>query len=380
MTIKLSKQIGKNFCFAPWTNLHISIEGNYRTCCSGVDLGNIKKDLIIDVFASDQYKSIQIALANNQPHVNCRHCLHLEKNGGTSERTWYTHNDVEINTLHEQKYHSIDIRWNNVCDLSCTYCNKNFSSTWAKLQNTKHSSFYNKTNVDAVYDYISTHKEIKQINLAGGEPLLIKENLKLFDVINNTDTKLYIISNFASDIRTNQIFQKLMAISNDFQIDISFDTVGDKFEYVRHGGCWNTMLDNIHYAQEQITKYKPNSNISITSLYSVYNALELSQFTQHLYDHELPMPRWTWLYNPKPLDVLQLPNRFEEICLEELHRSMHIFPQQDTNFFTSMLESVKNNNSYNQDCDYLYKWHAQQEQTFWPSSPLKFADLWPNFR
>jgi hypothetical protein len=49
MAIKLSKQIGKNFCFAPWTNLHINTEGDFKVCCAGMPLGNIAEDSVHDV-------------------------------------------------------------------------------------------------------------------------------------------------------------------------------------------------------------------------------------------------------------------------------------------------------------------------------------------
>ncbi len=383
MTIKLSKQIGNNFCFAPWTNLHISTEGHIKTCCSGMPLGNIRQDSIIDVYNSEKFKSIQTALVNNEVHDNCKECIQKESNGGTSERAWHwpsNPNDIiEIADIHEQKYISIDLRWNTVCDLSCTYCDERFSATWAKLKNVKHDTFYSKNNTELIYDHINSHKEIKQINLAGGEPLLIKENIKLFDVINGADTKLYIISNFATDVKTNKVFQKLLEIENDFQIDISFDTVGNKFEYVRHGGNWSRMLDNIRYTQEQIQLHKPNSNLSITSIYSIYNALDLYDFVKYLKDNDLPRTRWNWLNHPHELDVLNLPDSFKKSCLEQLQQTNDIFPDSDDTFFKTMAGTISTNTSQNTTCDYLYQWHHQQEETFWPNSALKFKDLWPEF-
>jgi organic radical activating enzyme len=378
--IKLSKNIGNNFCFAPWTNLHLTIDGDYKTCCIGSTLlGNIQTNSIDEAVNSEKLKLIQLNLIANKENTNCEACVKNEVASGVSERQWYDQDPIEINSLSDRLNYSFDIRWNNVCDLSCTYCSGAFSSTWATLTKTKVDMFYNKPNIKTVYDYISAHKnEIKQINLVGGEPMLMKENIRLFDVIDGTNIKLYIISNLASDLKTNQIFQKLMSISNNFQIDVSFETLDSKFEYVRHGGKWSTMLNNLRYVQNFIKTNKTNSNIGITSLYSVYNALDISKFESYLSDNNLPSNRLSWLKNPSALNVLNLPTYFKDRCIAELVKLVENNSNNKT-FALQMINSIQNYQSQNINCDYLNDWHAKQESTHWPTFPLKFNELWSEF-
>jgi hypothetical protein len=49
-------------------------------------------------------------------------------------------------------------------------------------------------------------------------------------------------------------------------------------------------------------------------------------------------------------------------------------------FLKDMANSLRNIKSANKDCTELYKWHATQEQTYWPNTKLKFEDLWPEYQ
>jgi organic radical activating enzyme len=381
LAIILSNDIGDNFCFAPWTNIHITIDGLYKTCCSGsILLGTIQNDDINNVVTSDKLKLIKTALINNKYHQNCQGCYALEKQGSQSERQWYSTIPIILNDINDHADHSIDIRWNNVCNLSCTYCNKDFSSTWAKLENSSITKFYSKSNNQLIYDYINKHKNtIKEIKLAGGEPLMIKENIKLFEIIDGSDIKLYIISNFASPAKENPVFQKLLSISNDFQLDVSFETLGNKFEYVRRGANWTTLLENFNYARDMITKNKLNSNISIASLYTIYNALDLSHFIEFLHTNNLPMPRFTSLSTPKELSVFNLPDSYRDRCISELLKSKDIFSNQPQDFFIETINIIKLTNSKNINTEYLINWHERQENKYWPNNQGGFVSLWPEF-
>jgi MoaA/NifB/PqqE/SkfB family radical SAM enzyme len=84
--------------------------------------------------------------------------------------------------------------------------------------------------------------------------------------------------------------------------DISFETVEEKFEYVRHGGSWDLIINNIRYLQDAV-KDKPGHLVGVTGVYSVYNALNLSAVHQYFKDNNLPNIRWNELHHPDKLSV-----------------------------------------------------------------------------
>jgi hypothetical protein len=128
-----------------------------------------------------------------------------------------------------------------------------------------------------------------------------------------------------------------------------------------------------------ITKNKLNSNISIASLYTIYNALDLSHFIEFLHTNNLPMPRFTSLSTPKELSVFNLPDSYRDRCISELLKSKDIFSNQPQDFFIETINIIKLTNSKNINTEYLINWHERQENKYWPNNQGGFVSLWPEF-
>jgi len=384
MTVKLDTEIGSNFCYAPWTNIHINTTGRYKTCCAGTDeIGDLRVIPIKDLLLNQKLSSIKQSLNQNSTHSNCTVCTRQEQHSSVSERTWYTdiaeHRPINIDNINAQLLQNLDIRWSNTCNLSCVYCDHEASSQWAALKQQPVERLDYTNTLPGLLEFIDSNRAtIKNLALLGGEPLLQKENDALLDVIAN-HVHINVITNLSVPLENNRIFQKLLTKDN-VMWDISFETVEDQFEYVRHGSSWSLMLKNIQYLK-QATKDKPGHNIGITSQYSVYNAMNLSDLHEYFADNDLPMMRWNELHYPNILSVSSLPKHYLNKAIAELDLSKqyHYYPVQER-FITDMANSLRNIDSPNQDCEKLYQWHSTQEQTYWPNTKLKFEDLWPEYR
>ena len=384
MTVKLNTEIGSNFCYAPWTNVHINTTGRYKTCCAGTDeIGDLRIIPIKDLLSSTTLNGIKSSLHQNQTNQNCTVCARQEQHSSVSERTWYNniaeHQSIELDQLSAQQIQNLDIRWSNTCNLSCVYCDHEASSQWAALKRQPVERLDYTNTLPGLLEFIDSNRAtIKNLALLGGEPLLQKENDALLDVIAN-HVHINIITNLSVPLENNRIFHKLLAKDN-VMWDISFETVEDRFEYVRHGSSWPLMLKNIQYLKQAI-KNKPGHNIGITSQYSVYNAMNLSELHQYFADNDLPMMRWNELHYPDVLSVSSLPKHYlnKAIAELELSKQYHYMPVQER-FLADMANSLQNINSLSQDCNKLYQWHSTQEQTYWPDTKLKFEDLWPEYR
>ena len=384
MTIKLNTEIGSNFCYAPWTNIHINTTGTYKTCCAGTDeIGDLRVIPIKDLLSDQKLASIKQSLYQNNTHPNCTICTRQEQHSSVSERTWYSdiaeHQSVVVSHTDAQQIQNLDIRWSNTCNLSCVYCDREASSQWAALKRQPVERLDYTNTLPGLLEFIDSNRStIKNLALLGGEPLLQKENDSLLDVIAN-HVHINVITNLSVPLENNRIFQKLLSKDN-VMWDISFETVEDRFEYVRHGSNWSLMLKNIQYLKDA-TRDKPGHNIGITSQYSVYNAMNLSELHQQFADHNLPMMRWNELQYPNVLSVSSLPTHYLNKAIEELELSKryHYYPVQER-FLADMANSLQNINSSSQDCKQLYQWHLTQEQTYWPDTKLKFEDLWPEYQ
>jgi MoaA/NifB/PqqE/SkfB family radical SAM enzyme len=92
-------------------------------------------------------------------------------------------------------------------------------------------------------EYIYQHaKNLKHVYLAGGEPLLMKENLELLKEL-NPDVNLRINTNL-SKVNTG-VFDAVCGFKN-VHWTVSVETMEEEFEYIRFGGRWLDFLNNLN--------------------------------------------------------------------------------------------------------------------------------------
>lgn len=382
--INLTPEIGNNFCYAPWTNIHINPQGTYKTCCGGsVEIADLRVIPINEVYKSRELTSIKNKILSNSKDNNCTNCYRQEQMSSTSERNWYDSisdkKTIQLNDVNDSFIQNLDIRWSTTCNLSCTYCGPDASSQWASIQKVPIDRLdYSKT-LDSIIAFIQNNENsLKNLGLLGGEPLLQKENNFLLDVISD-NVHINVITNLSVPLESNRIFHKLLSKKNVVW-DISFDTVEEKFEYVRRGASWETQLKNIRYLQDCV-KDKQNHIIGTAGVYSIYNALELSNLHQYFENNNLPTFRWNELHHPSILSVISLPESFRLKAADELEKSIkyHSQPRQ-INFLRDMAQNLRNIKNNEVSCSPLKNWHIKQENTYWPDFKYKFADLWTEYR
>lgn len=383
MTISLKAEIGNNFCYAPWTNIHINTTGTYKTCCAGTEeIGDLRIIPIQDLLSNKKLFQIKESLYQNKNHVNCTICTRQEQHSSVSERTWYNNianfESIKLNDLHNQNLQNLDIRWSNTCNLSCVYCDHEASSQWAILKKQPVERLDYSQTLPNILKFIESHKAtIKNLALLGGEPLLQKENEDLLEIISN-DVNINVITNLSVPLEKNKIFNKLLS-KNNVMWDISFETIEDRFEYVRHGSSWNLILNNLQLLAK-ITKDKQGHNIGVTSQYSIYNALNLSSLHEFFKTNNLPNIRWNELHYPAILSVVNLPHAHIIEAMTELENSTkyHHMPVQQK-FLKDMYQTLQSIKSTRENCDELNEWHKKQEDTYWPNTKLRFYNLWKEY-
>jgi MoaA/NifB/PqqE/SkfB family radical SAM enzyme len=263
----------KHFCPMPWTGLMYNFDGRVKNCIRSDSatgsLGNIKDNPIEEILLGPTNVAKQTSITNNQPAAGCHTCYDLE-HGKTgfdiiSDRIFYIREfkQTPLDTYQPNNFdlQAIDVRWTNLCNLACVYCGPEFSSKWAdelgkKIQQPTEQQQKNFGN------YIYQHaKNLKHVYLAGGEPLLMKENLKLLQEL-NPDVNLRINTNL-SKVNTG-VFDAVCKFKN-VHWTVSVETVKEEFEYIRFGGQWSDFLENLH------TIKKLDHKISFNMLWFLLN-------------------------------------------------------------------------------------------------------------
>jgi len=206
------------------------------------------------------------------PGRDCHTCYDLERNKKgfdiISDRIFYIkelrHVPFDTYRAGNHDLRTIDVRWSNLCNFACVYCGPSFSSRWAIELNDirKHPL---DEDIEKFKKYIFDRApQLKHVYLAGGEPLLMKQNLELLEILKkeNPNVNLRINTNL-SKVDTN-IFERVCEFKN-VHWTVSVDEMGKEFEYVRYGGTWQDFLDNL----EAITEL--DHKISFNMLYFLLN-------------------------------------------------------------------------------------------------------------
>lgn len=244
----------KTFCPMPWTGLMYNFDGKVKNCIRSDEktglLGNIKETPIEKILLGPVNVSKQKNIIAHAPASGCHTCYDLE-HGKTgldiiSDRIFYIKEfkKTPLDTYRPNNFdlQTIDVRWTNLCNFACVYCSEQFSSKWANELKIKIETPADKQLSD-FREYIYRHaKQLKHVYLAGGEPLLMKENLKLLQEL-NPDVNLRINTNL-SKVDTG-VFDAICKFKN-VHWTVSVETIEEEFEYIRFGGRWTDFLENLN--------------------------------------------------------------------------------------------------------------------------------------
>ena len=206
----------KSFCTLPWLGVYIQPDGGVRNCAIVKEtLGNINETPLVDILHNSVNKAIKKDMLDDVMHFRCNHCHVLEKNqqfspNAISNRIWYLKTLVPkdlafFDQAENYKLKMLDLRWKNTCNFSCIYCGPDLSSAWASELHMpqKIDDRALDESLQYIYDNIAS---VEHVYLAGGEPLLIKENLKLLKYLSTAKPDIDIRINTNLSIINNEIY------------------------------------------------------------------------------------------------------------------------------------------------------------------------------
>jgi sulfatase maturation enzyme AslB (radical SAM superfamily) len=342
-------------------------------------LGNLNSQGIEQILNSNKMTEIRDSLAQGQAHEYCSNCVQAERFGAESERAW--HNRVNPNFDYAtagNQYHYpviVDVRWNTTCNLSCNYCGESCSSKWAGIKNIPFRSgarpYY-----ESVCDFIEQHHDhIHEVALVGGEPLLLPENERLLDVIPDTAI-VTLITTLNVDLQNNKIFRKL-AQRKQVGWSMSFDNIDQRFEYVRHGGDWQLLQENLTTIQALIKSQGQWGGVH--AVYNIYNATRICEFRQFVQDAGATV-LWQNLFQPRYLDPFLHGPAVAELAAAEIEKfyNMNIATPAERQFFDQALSKYSSITVAQQDIAQQFKQHIHTNETeYHVDKAGEFQQLWP---
>jgi len=342
-------------------------------------LGNLNSQSIEQILNSRLMAEIRTDLAHGQAHSYCSNCVQAERFGADSERQWHNNvnPDFDYVTAGDQYHYPVivDVRWNTTCNFSCNYCDPSASSKWAQLKQVPFKSG-SRPYYEQVCDFIEQHYEhIHEVALVGGEPLLLPENERLLDVIPDTAI-VTLITNLNVDLQSNKIFRKL-AQRKRVGWSMSFDNIDQRFEYVRYGGSWTMLQENLKTIQGLMQSQGQWGGVH--AVYSIYNATRLCEFRQFVESAGATV-LWQNLFQPKYLDPFLHAPAVAQLAAAEIRHfyTLGIATDAERQFFDQALSKYNSIETAQPDIVEQFKKHIRNIETqYHPSTAGQFQQLWP---
>lgn len=359
------------FCSFPFDTIFLGADGLVKTCCSARDtLGDLKTQTIEEILNSERAKQVRRGIiSGNWDMANCSQCRDLESVGAFTERLANIERYDGLKDLTEDDFilQQIDLRWSNTCNLACNYCYEYFSSIWAKILNKQLDPLKDS---EALLTYIEHHNDtIKFVNLLGGEPLLQKENHKLFNILDN-EVKGYILTNLSVPIETNKVAQKIINDFPNIQWGASFDNVGKRFEYVRHNADWDLLVHNIDYVSHRVKRF------SVHPLYNMYTAFNLVELYEFLETKKIDNIYWTVVLNPDKFSVFNLPLKMRQDAHKEISKVLDRWGNKyDTDRLLDIQKDLLAPRKIKSN--YFLDYTNILETKLHPDKEYSFKELWP---
>jgi organic radical activating enzyme len=308
----------KSLCLAKWQQVSLHLTTGHTNSCYHPPLHKIPTELLEENPSALHNTPIKIAarkqMLKGEFPDECSYCWNIEKDGNLSDRAYRSgepwaaqHFDDIVNGSAKKVTPSyVEVNFNSACNLSCSYCSPQFSTTWMK-EIKKHGAYPTATPHNALEHFTGERQpilhsaynpyveafwnwwpdlypELKHFRMTGGEPLMDKNTYKVFDyVLENPkpDLHLDVTSNFSVEPK---LFDKYMDYVGricqgdnveHFMQYVSVDTAGPQAEYIRHGLDYDRLIGNVHRFLEEIPGKNSVTFIITMNMLSIPNLHEL---------------------------------------------------------------------------------------------------------
>ena len=354
---QMREQLGPARCYAKWKQVSLHLTTGMTNSCYHPPLHQIDATLLENnpgALHNTPYKKEQrkIMLRNERPS-ECQYCWNMEDLGELSDRHYRSGEpwaDIDLTNLtgDEDVIPSyVEVNFSNVCNLHCSYCSPQFSSTWADEVGrnggypTRHihndPSFFvgrrrpipvreSNPYVDAFWRWWpQLYPKLKHFRMTGGEPILDKNTYRVFDYIlasPHPELHIDVTSNFSVDnLQFNHYlnYVKKLCSSNieHFMQYVSLDT-GDweQAAYIRRGLRPAHLLMNVNSYLQDVTEKNSLTFIITLNNLSVVGLDQLLDYILELRSRHSKTYQRVWfdtpvLRNPRWQSLQILPESYQ---------------------------------------------------------------------
>jgi organic radical activating enzyme len=218
--------------------------------------------------------------------------------------------DIVANPTADVNPSYVEVNFNHNCNLMCSYCSPQFSTSWEK-ESKQHGAWPTTKPHNAPEHFKGErrpipnretnpyreafwrwwpdlYKDLKHFRMTGGEPTMDPNTYRVFDyVLDNPKKDLHLntTSNFSIDEKVWQKYKTyVQKLCQGEQIEhfmqfVSLDSWGKQAEYIRHGLNFDLAIDRV----EQFVKDIPyRSSLTFIITMNNLNIINLKKLLEHI--------------------------------------------------------------------------------------------------
>lgn len=283
-----------NYCSQKFWYLQVDIEKQEsQSCCTAaVDSIDIQwlKNNSGQLFNTPDLKNDRKMLLNNERPLSCTVCWQAEDRGLVSRRQRTNSQQVTHSDLNST-VEVLNIIIGSDCNLTCSYCCKQYSSAWSSdlVDNGEYfvddSNRYRMTKKDKIIHKLSQKEITKSPNrrllleetallsaetifISGGEPFL---NLDLVNLVSKLSFSRSLEIFTGLGVNTQRFINEIEKIKEIPKITliISAENVGALYEFNRFGNSYTRFLDNLEIIKKSGIPFKFASTLSNITLFGL---------------------------------------------------------------------------------------------------------------
>lgn len=297
---QMRAKLGEGLCLAKWKQVSLHLPTGLNNSCYHPPLHRIDADAIKQnpgaLHNTEHKKQQRVIMLKNQRPSECQYCWNMEDLGQLSDRhyrsgePWAAESYDEIRNstgLEDNVIPSyVEVNFSNVCNLACSYCSPQFSSSWS--DDVRRFGAYPTSNSHNSPDYFEgarrnipvreenpyveafwqwwpeLYPHLRHFRMTGGEPILDKNTYKVFEYVlalPKPDLHLNVTSNFSvpeQQFENYLGYVKRLCSTNieHFMQYVSLDSGNRKqAEYIRDGMDYGRVVGNAYrYLKEVPTR------------------------------------------------------------------------------------------------------------------------------
>jgi organic radical activating enzyme len=286
---QMKQDLGPALCLAKWKQVSLHLPTGLNNSCYHPPLHQITFDdlqRLGGIHNTAHKKQQRMMMIQGEKPTECQYCWNMENLGKLSDRHYrsgeaWASVDFEkiknsIGTEDNVVPSYVEVNFNHACNLKCSYCSPQFSSSWGEEME-RHGAFPTSKPHNAPEHFVGNRKpipvresnpyvdafwewwpalypQLEHFRMTGGEPLMDRNTYRVFDyVLEHPSPKLHlnVTSNFSVE---DVLFKKYISYVKrlctpdieHFMQYVSLDSgVPAQAEYIRHGLDYNRMANNV---------------------------------------------------------------------------------------------------------------------------------------